>query len=75
MAGDCEVAAACGLTDVSGVSFTDLAPCTARVANVTDAAKITTQYAPRALVKALFIIDLPSVFKVHRRNILRTTRW
>src|ERR1700722_14470855 len=62
MARDCEVAAACGLTDVSGVSFIDLAPCTTCVANVSDAATITTQYAPRAFVKALLIIGLPSVF-------------
>jgi hypothetical protein len=59
---DSEVPAACGLTDVSGVSFIDLAPCTACVAKVSVAPTTTSQYAPRALVKALFIIDLPSVF-------------
>lgn len=59
---DSEVAAARGLTDVLALSFIDLAPCTACVANVSDAATITTEYAPRAFVKALFIIGLPSVF-------------
>lgn len=54
---DCEeVEAVCVLTDVLWVSFIDLAPCTACVVNVSDAAAITIQYAPRALVKVFFIM-------------------
>jgi hypothetical protein len=59
---DCELAAACELADVLALSFIDLAPCTACVVNVSEAATITTQYAPRAFVKLFFIIDLPSDF-------------
>jgi hypothetical protein len=57
-----EAEAASGLTDVFGVSFIDLARCTACVVKMSDAATITTPYAFRAFAKVFFIIDLPSDF-------------
>jgi hypothetical protein len=57
---DCALAAARGLTDGFGLSFIDLAPCTACVVNVSDAATIATPYTLRALGKVFFIMHLPS---------------
>jgi hypothetical protein len=57
---DCALATGSGLTNVFGLSFIDLAPCTECVVNASDAAAIKIQYAPLALVKVFFILDLPS---------------
>jgi len=59
---DCALATGSGLTNVFGLSFIDLAPCTVCVVNASDAAAITIQYAPLALVKVFFILNLPSYF-------------
>jgi hypothetical protein len=57
---DCALAAASGLTDGFALSSIDLAPCTACVVNVSDAATIATQYTLRPLAKVFFIMYLPS---------------